>query len=59
MLIRAMLFTSFVTLALFAHGEEHIRDFYAEPGLNPKADAGFEDIESIDPFSGMLSLKLR
>jgi len=37
--------------------EDHIRDFYQEPGLNPfKDDSGTKGFESIDPFSGNLQL---
>lgn len=39
------------------YADDHIRDFYQEPGLNPfKDDAGDKGFESIDPFSGNLKL---
>jgi len=42
----------------FASANEHLRDYYQEPGLNPfKEDAGTASFESIDPFSGALQLQ--
>jgi len=50
----------FLTLGFmnFASANEHLRDYYQEPGLNPfKEDAGTASFESIDPFSGALQLQ--
>ena len=51
-----------ITLALFtvtpqAFSEDEMRDFYAEPGMNPfKTSAGQDVTENIDPFSGNVQL---
>ena len=44
-------------LALNVNAEDEMRDFYAEPGLNPfHSAAGQDGTEHIDPFSGNLQL---
>ena len=44
-------------LALNVNAEDEMRDFYAEPGLNPFQSSGGQDgTEHIDPFSGNLQL---
>ena len=44
-------------LALNVNAEDEMRDFYAEPGLNPfHSAAGKDGTEHIDPFSGNLQL---
>ena len=51
-----------ITLALFvitplAFSEDEMRDFYAEPGMNPfRTSAGQDVTENIDPFSGNVQL---
>jgi len=51
-----------ITLALLtvtpqAFSEDEMRDFYAEPGMNPfKTSAGQDVTENIDPFSGNVQL---
>jgi YD repeat-containing protein len=49
-----------LTLSLcagLALGEDEMRDFYAEPGMNPfSTAAGQDSTENIDPFSGNVQL---
>jgi YD repeat-containing protein len=53
---RFALSVALVLVPLIAQAEE-IRDYYAEPGLQPfKASVGQDDTESIDPFGGTLQL---
>jgi YD repeat-containing protein len=54
--IRAMTLALFVT-APQAFSEDEMRDFYAEPGMNPfKTSAGQDVTEHIDPFTGNVQL---
>ena len=54
--IRAITLTLFVA-ASPAFPEDEMRDFYAEPGMNPFRTAAGQDVtENIDPFSGNIQL---
>ncbi len=54
--IRAITFGLFVFTPQ-AFSEDEMRDFYAEPGMNPfKTSAGQDVTENIDPFSGNVQL---
>ena len=54
---RALLFLVLFCTGAGTRAEDEMRDFYAEPGLNPFRSASGQDAtENIDPFSGNLQL---
>ena len=53
----AILFLLLVSIGHGSRAEDEMRDFYAEPGLNPfRSGSGQDATENIDPFSGNLQL---
>ncbi len=57
-LTRSIAFACVFVFAFSIGRAEEVRDYYAEPGLNPFKDSINQHFnEHVDPFSGTLKLK--